>query len=145
MKTLVTVLSLLFSTSVFAKGEDLKGKSIVCGYTSDETVIIVGIAFYDNYEVDFYDKNANSASTQLNTTFYYETSFSLIKIFNSNEPGFVQVDRKTLNITFHEELKEVDDEINGKYCSVYQNQKIGMNIIKLNKKLVDQIKAGNKI
>jgi len=145
MKKALIILVLFFSSALIAKDDDLNGKSIICGYIEEnQKIFILGFEFLENNKVEMYNE-LNSVSEALNTSLFYETSFSLIKIHNDNEPGFLQIDRKTLNITGHEKTGDVEDFINGENCLVYNNEKIGLNMIKLKQKLIVEIKKGNKI
>ena len=145
MKILLTFFVLLFSSSVYAD-DSLDGKSIICGYIEkDQNIILLGIEFLEDNKVEMYNRDLNSLSEEFNTSFFYQTSFSLIKIINENEPGFLQIDRKTLNITIHQETVDAEGLFNGENCLVYNNETIGMNMTKIKQKLINEIKKGNKI
>ena len=81
--------------------------------------------------------------TNLDNIFISRRNTTWRKIINENEPGFLQIDRETLNVTIHDEA--VDDEylFNGENCLVYNNETIRTNMIKMKQKLIDERSKDN--
>ena len=133
MKILLTLFVLFFSSSVVA-GDDLSGKSIICGEIDDNKKIqVFGVGFLKNYKVKMIVETVDESETldsdnsSERENLYYETSHSLIKILIKNKSNFIHINRTSLNVIFYNELKETTLEISGENCLVYNEETVDIN------------------
>ena len=145
MKTFLTLFVLFFSSSVVA-GDDLSGKSIVCGIIVEDSELIkreiryyvFGYDFLKNNIVKLYDHNGvftNDPGSTLDFT--YKTN--LVSIFIEGSPGYI--DRKTID-----HISDKGEKIiSGEDCIIYTNETIGFNLIKMEQKLITEITKDNKL
>ena len=151
MKILLTLFVLFFSSSVVA-GDDLSGKSIICGEIDDNKKIqVFGVGFLKNYKVKMIVETVDESETldsdnsSERENLYYETSHSLIKILIKNKSNFIHINRTSLNVIFYNELKETTLEISGENCLVYNEETVDINFKKIKQKLITEITKDNKL
>jgi len=138
--------------------DDLVGTSIVCGeILEDQKYVIFGLEFEKDNEISFYDQTGHFFNDKENRIgLLYKTDLLFIKIYyhweydgqeitspleNDDIYPVFHIDRKTINF-INPEKKEI---IKGDNCIVYRNETIGLNLIKMQKKLIDEITKDNKL
>jgi len=170
MKTLLTLFVLFFSSSVVAR-DDLSGKSIVCGMTSDylcelnleddcpfksNQEIIIAIEFRNKSQASWYDYDGtfyNQPEDNPEVPLFYKTDLQSIWFYSEEESinnisdSFFKIDRKSLN--FHYSNGE-DSETTvidiGEQCVIYDNyEDINESIIKMKDKIIAEITKDNKL
>ena len=147
MKTFLTFFVLLFSSSVVAK-DDLVGTSIVCGkILEDQKYKIQGYEFLKDNNFGYHEfvdggKFWNVPLGEL----IYKTDLLYIYIHNVDnlDSIWLQISRKTLDTYIPDEDYPIL-VFKGDNCIIYKNEKIGINLIKMQKMLIDEIQKDNKL
>ena len=146
MKTLLTLFVLLFSSSVVA-GDDLSGKSIVCGKIVEDPELIkreiryyvFGYDFLKNNIVKLYDHNGVFTNDPEGSTVDFTYKTNLVSIFIEGSKSYI--DRKTIDFI----NAEGEKIFSGEDCIIYSNETIGLNLIKMEQKLITEITKDNKL
>ena len=164
MKTLLTLFVLLFSSSVVA-GDDLSGKSIVCGIklldlckmfkTEDKCLdvpnveFIMPIEFKNKDQASYYDYMGfffNQLEEDNEVPLFYHTDLQSIMVYSDKRdkddmPHLLRIDRKSLNFIFYGGEYPI-----GNSCIVYDNyEDIHNNILKMKNKIIAEITKDNKL
>ena len=148
MKTLLTLFVLLFSSSVAAKNT-LVGVSYLCAFEEHNKYNIIGFGFLENNRIRGVQGDINAGIT-LNSgdipkrIIEYETSPISIKIFVKNESEFIKINRKSLELSFHKNSKDLGS-ISGSNCEIYKIGNIETNFEKLKEKLITELSKDNKL
>ena len=166
MKILLTIFVLFFSSSVLA-GDDLSGKSIVCGVTLEylcnkfensgecpdtpNQEVIMAIEFKNNDQASYYDYDGlffNMPKENIEVPLFYKTDLQSIMIYQSKTDKdakyIFKIDRKSLNFRIAE---EGGTELPiGNSCLVYNNyEDINKSIIKMKNKIIAELTKDNKL
>jgi len=148
MKILLALFVLLFSSLVVAE-DDLNGTSIVCGkiVKADEhpemnkygiEYFVLGFDFLKNNIVKLYDNNGIILGEPDGSTFDFTYRINLVSIFIEK---WLFIDRKTIDFI----NAEGEKMWSGEDCIIYKDEKIDMNLIKMEKKLINEITKDNKL
>ena len=148
MKTLLTLFVLLFSSSVVAKNT-LVGVSFLCSFEEHGKYNILGFGFLENNRIRGVQGDINTGITLNsgdvpNRIIEYETSPISIKIFVKNESEFMKINRKSLELSFHKNSKNLG-AISGDNCEIHKDGNIEENFEKFKEKLVTELTKDNKI
>tara|TARA_B100000575_G_C22819182_1_gene481976 strand:- start:89 stop:598 length:510 start_codon:yes stop_codon:yes gene_type:complete len=169
MKIILTLFVLLFSSSVVAS-DDLSGKSIVCGMTSDylcelnseedcpfksNQEIIIAIEFKNNNQASWYDYDGiffNQPKDNPEVPLFYKTDLQSIWFYSEKESinnisdSLFAIDRKSLIFYYvYDDDSETVIDI-GEQCVIYDNyEDINESIIKMKDKIIAEITKDNKI